>query len=93
MTRTVKIVGLIVALVLTFGGPALSVAPAWAEGNAIESEVVALKQEVASIEAQLQKLESRDGSTSRGTEVPATPECIHEPEALMVDEAAQGLCS
>ena len=92
MTRTVKIVGLMLALVLSFGGPALSVAPVWAEESASESEVVALKQEVATIEAQLQGLTSLDGSTSRGTEAPATPESVHEPEALMVNEVAQGLC-
>ncbi len=92
MTRTVKIVGLIAALVLTFGGPALSITPAWAEEKASESEVLALKQEVVAIEAQLQGLTSRDGSTTEDIKVATTPECSSLPEALMVDEAAQGLC-
>ena len=93
MTRTLKIVGLIAALVLTFGGPALSITPAWAQATATGDELLALGQEVATLEAQLQKLTSRDGSMTGAIEAPTTPECISLPEALMVDEAARGLCS
>jgi putative exosortase-associated protein (TIGR04073 family) len=39
MTRTVMVVGLIAALVLSLGGAALSVAPAWAEVKASENTV------------------------------------------------------
>ena len=99
MTRTVMIVALIAALVLSFGGPALSVAPAWAQAKATEDELVPLKQqvagleqEVASIEAQLQQLSSREASASRAIEVPTIPECINVPEALLVVEAAMGHC-
>ena len=92
MTRTVMIVALIAALVLSFGGPALSIAPAWAQAKATEDELVPLKQQVATIEAQLQQLSSREASASRAIEVPTIPECINVPEALLVVEAAMGHC-
>ncbi len=97
MTRNVMIVGLIAALVMTFGGPALSTRPAWAQ--ATEDELLPLKQEVATLEqgvgsldTQLQKLTSRDGSTSGAIEAPATPSCRSVPDALMVIEAVLGHC-
>jgi len=92
MTRTAIIVGLIAALVLNFWGAALSVAPAWAELNASESEVLALKQEAATSRAQIQKLSAGTGAKAKRIDLPVTPDCASRPEALMVVEAALGLC-
>jgi hypothetical protein len=61
MTRNVMVVGLIAVLVLSLGGAALSVAPAWAEVNASGSEVLALKQEAATTRA-----EGASTTSSRG---------------------------
>jgi len=92
MTRTVMVVGLVAALVLSLGGVALSVAPAWAEVKASESEVLALKQEAATIRAQRQKLSAGTGAKAKRIDLPVTPSCSSRPEALMVIEAALGLC-
>jgi hypothetical protein len=92
MTRTVMIVGLIAALVLTLGGAALAIAPAWAELNVSESAVLALKQEVATNRAQIQKLSTGTGAEAKRIDLPVTPDCASRPEALMVIEAALGLC-
>lgn len=92
MTRTVMIVGLISALALSLWGAALSVAPAWAEVKASESEVLALKQEAATGRAQLQQLSAGTGAESKRIDLPVTPDCSSGPEALLVIEAALGLC-
>ena len=92
MTRNVMVVGLIAALVLRLGGAALSVAPAWAEVNASESEVLALKQEAATSRAQRKKLSAGTGAEVKRIDLPVTPDCASRPEALMVIEAALGLC-
>ena len=92
MTRNVMVVGLIAALVLSLGGAALSVAPAWAEVKASESEVLALKQEVATIRAEGQKLSAGTGAKAKRIDLPVTPDCASRPEALIVIEAALGLC-
>jgi hypothetical protein len=92
MTRSVMIVGLIAALVLSLGGAALSVAPAWAEVKASESEVLALKQEAATSRAQRQKLSAGTGAETKRIDLRVTPDCASRPEALIVIEAALGLC-
>ena len=92
MTDTVMIVGLIAALVLNLWGAVLSVAPAWAEVKASESEVMALKQEAATSRAQRQKLSARTGAEAKRIDLPVTPDCVNRPEALLVIEAALGLC-
>ena len=97
MTRKVMITGLIAALVMTFGGPALSTAPAWAQATGdellpLKQEVTSLEQQVATLEAQVQKLPSRDGSTTGAIEVPTSPPCRSIPEALMVIEGVLGHC-
>jgi len=92
MTDTVMIVGLISALVLNLWGAALSVAPAWAEVKASESEVLALKQEAATTRAQRQKLSAGTGAKAKRIDLPVTPDCASRPEALIVIEAALGLC-
>jgi hypothetical protein len=86
------IVGLIAALVLNFWGAALSVAPEWAEVKASESEVLALKQEAATSRAERQKLSARTGAEVKRIALPVTPDCASRPEALLVIEAALGLC-
>jgi hypothetical protein len=83
---------LISALVLNLWGAALSVAPAWAEVKASESEVLALKQEAATIRAELQKLSAGTGAEAKRIDLPVTPDCTSRPEALLVIEAALGLC-
>jgi hypothetical protein len=92
MTRNVMILGLIAALVLSLGGAPLSVAPAWAEVKASESEVLALKQEAAASRAPLQKLSAGTGAEAKRIDLPVTPDCSSRPEALIVIEAALGLC-
>ena len=92
MTDTVMIVGLISALVLNLWGAALSVAPAWAEVKGSESEVLALKQEAATSRAQRQKLSAGTGAEAKRIDLPVTPDCSSRPEALIVIEAALGLC-
>jgi len=92
MTRNVMIVGLIAALVLSLGGAGLTVAPAWAEVKASESEVLALKQEATTSRAQLQKLSAGTGAEAKRIDLPVTPDCASRPEALIVIEAALGLC-
>ena len=97
MTRKVMIAGLIAAVALTFGGPAISTAPAWAQatGNELlplKQEVTSLEQQVATLETQVQKLTSRDGSTTGAIEVPTTPPCRSVPEALIVVEGVLGRC-
>ena len=97
MTRKVIIIGLIAALVLTFGGLALSTTPAWAQATGdellpLKQEVVTLEHQVATLQAQAQKLTSRDGSTTGAIEAPTTPPCRSVPEALMVIETVLGHC-
>jgi len=92
MTRTVMTVGLIAALVLSLGGAALSVAPAWAEMKASGNEVLALKQEAATSRAKVQKLSAGTGAEAKRIDLPVTPDCSSRPEALIVIEAALGLC-
>jgi len=92
MTRTVMVIGLIAALVLNLGGAALSVAPAWGEVKVSESEVLALKQEAATIRTELQKLSAGTGAEAKRIDLPVTPDCSSRPEALLVIEAALGLC-
>jgi hypothetical protein len=92
MTRTMMTVGLIAALVLSLGGAALSVVPAWAEMKASKTEVLALKQEAATSRAQRQKLSAGTGVEAKRIALPVTPDCSSRPEALLVIEAALGLC-
>jgi len=92
MTRTVMVVGLIAALVLGLGGAALSAAPAWAEVKASESEVLALKHEAATKRGEGQKLSAGTGAKAKKIDLPVTPDCASRPEALIVIEAALGLC-
>jgi len=83
---------LIAALVLNLWGAALSVAPAWAEEKASESEALALKQEAATSRAQLQELSAGTGAEAKRLDLPVTPDCASRPEALIMIEAALGLC-
>ena len=92
MTRNVMVAGLIAALVLSLGGAGLTVAPAWAEVKASGSEVLALKQEAATSRAQRQKLSAGTGAKAKRIDLPVTPDCASRPEALIVIEAALGLC-
>jgi len=105
MTRTAKIVGLITALVLTFGSAALATAPDLAQATkeaeplALSQEVTTLKQEVAPVrfdvamvDAQIQGFPLGDVSVTEVIDVPFNPECIGLSDALMVDGGARSLC-
>ena len=97
MTRKLTIIGLIAALAMTLGSPALSTTPAWAQATGdellpLKQEVATLEQRVSTLDVQVQTLTSRDGSTTGAIEVPTTPACSHVPEALMVIEAVLGQC-
>jgi hypothetical protein len=105
MTRTEKIVGLITALVLTFGSAALATAPDLAQATeeakplALRQEVTTLKQEVAPVrfdvamvDAQIQGFPLGDVSVVDVIDLPFNPECIGLSDALMVDGGARSLC-
>jgi hypothetical protein len=98
MTRTAKIVGLITALVLTFGSAALATAPDLAQATGGEflaleqQEVAPIRFEVAMVDAQIQGFPLRDVSVAEVIDVPFNPECIGLSDALMVDGGARSLC-
>jgi hypothetical protein len=105
MTRTVRIVGLIAALVLTIGGPALFTMSTWAQATeeavplALRQEITTSKQEVAPIrfevamvDAQIQGFPLGDVSVTEVIDLPFNPECIGLSDALMVDGGARSLC-
>ncbi len=90
MTRTSMIVGLIATLVMTPLGPAFSITAAGAETKANGNDLLVLKQEIATIQAELQKFGAQ--AETKKIDFPTTPDCVSLPEALLVSEAARGLC-
>ncbi|MBI3779534.1 MAG: hypothetical protein HY278_00480 [candidate division NC10 bacterium] len=100
MTRTMVIVGLIAALVLTVGGPGFSVAPANAEKmdadmammKATGTDLMSLKQEINAIRAELERLAMRAGTMARMVDSATGNYCASVPEALLVSGFAPGLC-
>jgi hypothetical protein len=98
MTRTIKIVGLIAALVVTFGGLTLSTMPVWAQATQDEflalrqQEIAPMRLQIAMVDAQIQGSTLGVGSAIEVSEVPFTPECIGLSDALMVDGGARALC-
>ena len=98
MTRTEKIVGLITALVLTFGSAALATAPGLAQATeeaeplALRQEVAPIRFEVAMVDAQIQGFPIGDVSVVEVIDLPFNPECIGLSDALMVDGGARALC-
>lgn len=101
MTRTKIIVGLIAALVLTISGPGFTISPAGAAEmmqadmammKATGNDLMSLKQEIAAIRAELERLTMRAGSMSRMVDSATTNYCASVPEALLVSGFAPGLC-
>ena len=101
MTRTLMIVGLIAAFVLTLGGPRLAISPAGAAQmmeadmammKATGSDLMSLKQEINAIRAELERLTSRAGAMARMVDSAASNYCSSVPEALLVSGFAPGLC-
>ena len=100
MTRTMVIVGLIAALVLTIGGPGFSVTPANAEKmdadmammKATGIDLMALRAEINSIQAELQRLSARAGAMTMMVDKTTSDYCASVPEALLVSGFAPGLC-
>jgi hypothetical protein len=98
MTRTAKIVGLITALVLTFGSAALATAPDLAQANEDEflapeqQELAPIRFDVAMVDAQIQGFPIGDVSVTEVIDLPFNPECIGLSDALMVDGGARSLC-
>ncbi len=54
--------------------------------------VVALSDESTATVSDLQKLSLGTEAETKGIDLPVTPDCASRPEALVVDEAARGLC-
>ena len=100
MTRTMVIVGLIAALVLTVGGLGFSVTPANAEKmdadmammKATGIDLMALKAEINSIQAELQRLSARAGAMTKMVDKTTSDYCASVPEGLLVSGFAPGLC-
>lgn len=101
MTRTKIIVGLIAALVLTISGPGFAISPAGAAEmmqadmammKATGNDLMSLKQEIAAIRAELERLTMRAGSMSRMFDSATSNYCASVPEALLVSGFAPGLC-
>jgi hypothetical protein len=101
MARTVMIAGLIAALVLIVGGPGLSILPAGAAEmmeadkammKATGEDLMAVKKELAAIQAELEKLTKRTGSMMKMMEKATTNYCKSVPDALRAAGWVPGLC-
>ena len=102
MRRTLVIVGLLATLLVTLGGPALSITPASAAEmmesdkammKATGEDLKALKSELAAIQAELQKLSNRLGGMSKMVDKTVGDYCKSVPESLRKAGFAPGLCS
>ncbi len=101
MTRTGMIVGLIAALFMTIGSPALVVSPADAAEmmeadkammKATGEDLMSLKKELAAIQADLEKLTKRAGAMSKMMNKATSNYCKSVPESLRAAGFAPGLC-
>ncbi len=100
MTRTVTTVGLVAMLLLASGGLGLSITPAGAEMmeadmsmmKATALDLMALKSEIASLQAELQRLGARAGSMSKMIDKASSDYCNSVPDALLATGFAPGLC-
>jgi len=101
MTRTKIIVGLIAALVLTISGPGFTISPAGAAEmmqadmammKATGIDLMALKAEINSIQAELQRLSARSGAMTMMVDKATSDYCASVPEALLVSGFVPGLC-
>ncbi len=101
MTRTKIIVGLIAALVLTISGPGFTISPAGAAEmmqsdmammKATGTDLMSLKQEIAAIRAELERLSMRAGSMSKMVDSAASNYCASLSEAFLATGFVPGLC-
>ncbi len=101
MTRTVMIAGLMALLFLTLAGPGLAITPAGAAEmmqadksmmKATGDDLMTLKKELATIQAELQKITKMATSMSAMFDKAAVDYCKSVPEALLVSGFAPGLC-
>ncbi|HZY31273.1 MAG TPA: hypothetical protein VFF86_06475 [Candidatus Methylomirabilis sp.] len=101
MTRTVMIVGLIATLFVTLIGLGPAVSPAGAAEmmqadkammKATGDDLMALKKELAAIQAELQKISKRAGAMTAMIDKTAKNYCASVPESLRAAGWAPGLC-
>ncbi|MGH7409710.1 MAG: hypothetical protein ACREJ6_01415 [Candidatus Methylomirabilis sp.] len=100
MTRTVTTVGLIAMFLLGAGSLGFSITPAGAEMmeadmsmmKATALDLMALKAEIATLQAEFQRLGARAGSMSKMIDKAASDYCASVPDALLATGFAPGLC-
>ncbi len=100
MTRSTLIIGLIVMLSLTIGGPGLLVTPAQAEMmeadmammKATAIDLMALKMEITTLQAELQRITARTATMTKMVDKAASDYCASVPDALLATGFAPGLC-
>ncbi len=101
MTRTTLIVGLIAALVLIVGGPGMSILPAGAAEmmeadkammKATGEDLMAVKKEIAAIQAELEKLTKRTGAMMKMMDKATGNYCQSVPQSLRAAGWVPGLC-
>jgi uncharacterized protein with von Willebrand factor type A (vWA) domain len=101
MKHRLMITGLIAAFVLSLGGAGLGISPAGAAEmmeadmgmmKATAMDLMALKQEIWAIQAELQRLAARTGSMTKMMDKATSDYCASVPEALLVSGFAPGLC-
>ena len=100
MTRGLMISGLLATLLLPLGGPCIVLSPAGAEMmeadmsmmKATAVDLMALKTEIASIQAELQRLTARAGAMTSMIDKASSSYCASVPDALLATGFAPGLC-
>ena len=100
MTRSVTTVGLIAMFLLGAGSLGFSITPASAEMMEIDMsmmkatavDLMALKGEIASLQAEIQRLGARAGSMGKMIDKTASDYCKNVPDALLATGFAPGLC-
>jgi len=101
MTRTAMIVGLLATLVVTLIGPGFTISPAGAAEmiqadkammKATGDDLMALKKELAAIQAELQKITKRAGAMTSMMDKAASDYCKSVPDALLATGFVPGLC-
>ncbi len=101
MARQVMIVGLIATLALTMGGFGLFSTSAQAAEmmqadkammKATGEDLMALKKEIAAIQADLEKLTKRAGAMGKMLDKTASDYCKSVPDALLATGFVPGLC-
>ncbi len=101
MTRTAMIVGTVAMFFVAIGVPGLSLTPASAAEmmktdkammKATGDDLMALKNELAMVQAELQKLSARVGGMSRMVDSTTSNYCQSIPHSLRAAGFAPGIC-